>query len=254
MNTDWEAEFYPLTAAYAEGSASKSDRGVLALLDHSLQKWRGLLSVNLKKHNRLADDMPTGGSTCALCVRFRKPSFPYECEGCPLVLVRGVSCFQPRREAISPYEQWTATRDPRPMLRLLLRARCLVERRVCEASEAGDFTLADGRTVGVPQGLLMELLDATEEVEPVARAASEAKPATRYPFTVTVQTACEAVTKIQVFAVSAAEAESLVLAQLRGPDCVKPHRLPGTTFEGYGLSVITRVEPGSPRAVTGDKA
>lgn len=253
---DWESEFYPVTAGVAEAAAPRNDLGAVSLLDHCLQKWRGLLPVNLKKHDLTAQDMvmAVGGDSCALCVRFRTVGFGDMCSGCPLVEARGVQCFRPdAQNKISPYDQWLATRDPRPMLWLLLRARVMVDRRRGGNSFAdGGKGLADGRTVAVPQGLLMELLEATEVVR--SEAVSEAKTLTRYPFIVTARTACEAVAKFQVVAASAAEAEAQVFEKLNGPDGVRPLALPGTTFESHGRPVITRVEPVTPAAADKGKS
>lgn len=91
----WLDEFYPVSAS----EVSKEDA-----LEHSIQKWKGLLPENLKKHNvtyrweevQSCDEMettvplPITASSCALCQHWYDGE--YACPECPLVKAGHICC------------------------------------------------------------------------------------------------------------------------------------------------------------------
>jgi len=131
----WKREFYPKTAKQAaRGSA-------LAAARHSLQKWTGLLAKNLRKHgvesngsgvwdstNSFDDWCSFDASTCALCKKFLDDDAPFPvpaCATCPLFeTLGGRSCSTYRQ----PYDVFSATGDPNPMIRALRRTVKRLER------------------------------------------------------------------------------------------------------------------------------
>lgn len=109
--TTWKKEFYPVTA-------NECPQDGRSALKHAILKWTGLLPENMKKH-RIVKSLPgttyiryknsghrfpITGSTCALCYN--------PCICCPIVLLGNVPCGD-------QYCKWTATGDPKPMLKLL---------------------------------------------------------------------------------------------------------------------------------------
>jgi hypothetical protein len=120
----WKKEFYPKPA----DKVSKKNS-----VAHSLQKWKGLLKKNLKKH-KLEQDLGTISGTddwftaldidsesCALCHHYmdRKDEDDYSCVRCPLYQVLGSKCD----EVGQPYNVWHKTGNARPMIRAL--EKCL---------------------------------------------------------------------------------------------------------------------------------
>jgi len=119
----WCEEFYP---KYANDTTRRE------AVQHSLQKWIGLLPRNLKKHectlSKWGDiiDADTFNSleidaeTCALCRHYQRD----DCGVCPLYLVRGkVSCSDRRnREKKSPYQKGAFEGKPTAMIGWLRRA------------------------------------------------------------------------------------------------------------------------------------
>lgn len=109
----WKKKFYPSIS-----KACKSQRGAI---EHSLHKWKGLLSKNLKKHglivlgcritdgNYYGDSFYIDAASCALCYKYPL------CENCPLYKVSGKDCCMPN----SPYVCWVQTGNPGPMIRAL---------------------------------------------------------------------------------------------------------------------------------------
>lgn len=94
----WYEEFYPVSAS----KVSKEDA-----LEHSIQKWKGLLPENLKKHevayrweevSPLYDTDNTlplsiGSASCALCQHWYDGE--YACPECPLVKAGHICCNEP---------------------------------------------------------------------------------------------------------------------------------------------------------------
>lgn len=96
----WKREFYPKPAS----KATKAEA-----LDHSIQKWKGYLSKNLKKHQLIRNGgilenhdgievFESDTTTCALCQRFMKNkrtngySSAENCVACPLFKATGKYC------------------------------------------------------------------------------------------------------------------------------------------------------------------
>lgn len=122
----WERQYYKKPAC----ECTKEEA-----VQHSILKWTGLLSSNLKRHGlkrltctRLLGSrvegkhqhrFTVGISSCALCFHY----YPY-CPDCPLSRVRGgYSCFTALPEEIrSPYESFTKNGAVKPMLRYLIQA------------------------------------------------------------------------------------------------------------------------------------
>lgn len=129
---DWKKKYYPVSANSLENAT------VLAALNHSIKKWKGLDgSILLKYGLRLfwgdimMEDVfasPTlvlfriASDTCALCIKFDIEEI--DCRGCPLFEVRGqVRCDQLRpKEKQSPYYSML-TGNPKPMQEWLERAK-----------------------------------------------------------------------------------------------------------------------------------
>ena len=117
----WKQEFYPVEA-----------RDVLkaSAIGHSLQKWKGLRSENIRKHEVPVRSWRNNnfvcGASCALCTHYLEPARPPlpRCTECPLYKLRGgYPCdFETPSEILSPYSAWTDDSDPEPMIALLEQA------------------------------------------------------------------------------------------------------------------------------------
>lgn len=100
----WLAEFYPVPADTINNNR--------AALEHSIQKWTGLLPENLKKHkvksqNTVVIDeqgdiiCEIDISTCALCViHYEKKS---SCDDCPLCQFLGHPCDDSESQVYSSF-------------------------------------------------------------------------------------------------------------------------------------------------------
>ena len=113
----WKQEFYSQPAADVKPELA---------VDHSLQKWIGLRSGNLKKHGVaiLAEGsvydpkdpacrINIDADSCALCIHFRG------CPRCPLFAALNRSCDGDD----SVYLHWIRTRNPEPMIAALQKAK-----------------------------------------------------------------------------------------------------------------------------------
>lgn len=124
----WAKKYYPIPA----NKCKKADA-----VDHSLQKWIGLRSKNLKAHGLFSDgfglceytncDAPCvldiDSDTCALCQHH--VGRVGNCQGCPLFVALGGSRCD--RDPDSPYWLWTDDENPEPMIRALRKAKKLVD-------------------------------------------------------------------------------------------------------------------------------
>lgn len=142
----WKAEFYPIPA-----SETTEEQAV----DHSLQKWLGLLPENLAKHDCHIEDSSVveightpclgnhvfiDSSSCSLCHHFCDMSAcnsgddESPCIECPLYKARGdVACDDETSEEWnnsqkSPWHAFTLTfddysYDPKPMIHWLKRTQ-----------------------------------------------------------------------------------------------------------------------------------
>ena len=115
----WKQEFYPVPAEEAATSP-------IAALKHSIVKWHGLRSENLKKHRVVVIGLHRIGTTeenaeqlvcstsCALCVLVHQ-----HCDRCVLTKVRS-TCG-------ASYHNWVCKQDPEPMIAQLEHALKIVE-------------------------------------------------------------------------------------------------------------------------------
>ena len=128
----WKAEFYPMDVESVPFDAVQATR-------HSLVKWTGLReanrvrhSVELRNHSILvdtdgspADDdiMQIDSSSCALCQHFYDDHSNDDdadwCARCPLNITLGMSCDDSDGRVPSPWDMWTNTQDPEPMIAAL---------------------------------------------------------------------------------------------------------------------------------------
>lgn len=116
----WKAEFYPVEAVdYPEDQA----------IEHSLQKWTGLLPENLRKHDIILDGRYVGEYTDyeLLCVNFAAGEYDdegncvvRECERCPLSQYLGRPCDESDN---SPYKKFIDDGNPIPMIDALKAAK-----------------------------------------------------------------------------------------------------------------------------------
>lgn len=119
----WKEEFYPVDAENVEEKDA---------IDHSINKWIGLLSANRKRHGinliyggwtapYIADKddvFDINGSTCALCQIYMKKDFDAvdPCENCTIVKALGETCGK-------EYLVFADTGRPTKMIRLLQRVK-----------------------------------------------------------------------------------------------------------------------------------
>lgn len=122
----WKALYYP------ESAKEAAKRGVVAAIEHSLTKWRGLMASTLKAHKvhvTTWGDLDDGTSqrgidstTCALCMFCATEEY-IDCDLCPLPKLRkGVPCYtQTPGEVGSPFGRFTDGKphNPKPMIALL---------------------------------------------------------------------------------------------------------------------------------------
>lgn len=131
--TTWKAEFYPCSA-HAMETASPVD-----VVQHSLNKWRGMRIENLTRHGcksttyRDVSDsegyiLIISGSSCSLCQAYlgKEGDDGSRCSKCPLCVVRDSRpCDSPRGidhtppEPVSPWGMWMTVTDPEPMIEWL---------------------------------------------------------------------------------------------------------------------------------------
>lgn len=116
----WMEKYYPVPA----DKVKKKD--ALAAVE---LKWSGLTLATLKKYGleRSAkavyddnDKIFIDDNTCALCALYMDKE-DFSCSKCPLFKERGAACDQPFDN--SPYSAFTMGGDPRPMLRLIRKAK-----------------------------------------------------------------------------------------------------------------------------------
>lgn len=127
---DWKKIYYPIEAeAAAKGS-------MLDAVNHSFKKWSGLTPRILEKYNLVTTagfigveskpyDFWIDDNSCALCQKYINA----ECKKCPLYIVRGdVRCDNHRStEDMTPYQEFSANGNPKPMLKWLRKAQKYAE-------------------------------------------------------------------------------------------------------------------------------
>ena len=141
----WKAEFYPIPA----DATNEADA-----IDHSLQKWLGLLPENLAKHQVMLFDsdvveqgadldsphtesVTIDGGSCSLCHHFCETDTynshddESPCVECPLYKVRGAACDDETDDewadkVPAPWHAFTrakAGHTPQPMIMWLNKAK-----------------------------------------------------------------------------------------------------------------------------------
>lgn len=133
----WIKEFYPIRAEQTHRDEA---------IDHSLQKWLGLLPENLEKHgvelfegtvyekdDYDQDSVDIDGSSCSLCHHYLDHDWDEdECESacteCPLYQARGARCDDENEEEwtqdiAAPWHAFTRDEDPKPMVMWLTKTK-----------------------------------------------------------------------------------------------------------------------------------
>lgn len=146
----WIAKYYPDNARDLfpnhRAGDNVTDEMNLKAIDHSLQKWEGLLPEALAEFDvtleygtvEKRDGTPLlgiDGSSCALCrihIDWLRPS----CEKCPLWEVRGGAACDRKTagelldDVEAPFGAMRFHGDPKPMIAELKRARVMVLRKI----------------------------------------------------------------------------------------------------------------------------
>ena len=124
----WKKEFY--------SPISKASKNKITAIEHSLQKWKGLLPVNLAKHEMVISanrdiydrnnaELEINADSCSLC-KYRD-SLAYTdgnyCDKCPITIATGDSCDFSNRDypssERSPWRIWSNSHNPKPMIEVL---------------------------------------------------------------------------------------------------------------------------------------
>lgn len=162
----WRDEFYP-TRAFDFHDKDINLENKLAATEHSLQKWRGLLPENLKKHRvrtgeyghvEAATVLPVflhglmldrtedhsqvliNSASCSLCVLSRD-----DCRECPIVHKRGRRCDVPldgdSEQASSEWHAYRVKQNPKPMIKLLENTRAYLLAQMPNPSKEDENSL-----------------------------------------------------------------------------------------------------------------
>jgi len=124
----WNLKYYPV-AAWALTGASKAE-----CLRHSLRKWWGLRTPNLRPHGLslccyvpgdyfkdatyyCVPGLDVNSETCALCENWL---YSPGCPNCPIVTACGVPCDS--AYIMSPYQEWIRSGNPQRMICVLIQA------------------------------------------------------------------------------------------------------------------------------------
>lgn len=136
----WKAEFYPCSAN------AMQDASPVDVVQHSLNKWRGMRIENLTRHGcdvsvdrdiiceATESRLGISGGSCSLCQAYMGKD-PDEnaptCSMCPLYIVRGGNaCEKPAgEEALSPWSMWMIHVDPEPMIMWLEKTLAYVQEK-----------------------------------------------------------------------------------------------------------------------------
>lgn len=128
----WKKKFYQI-----EPTKGMTEREAI---EHSILKWTGLLSANLKKHRltlnyrdaeihefrKKYNRFYISDSSCALCVKYINPQeFFAKCNSCPLNRVLGGRCDRYQ----NPYWIWRTNGDPKPMIQALKKSLKALEEK-----------------------------------------------------------------------------------------------------------------------------
>lgn len=137
----WIDEFYALGPNRTPSTPDLAELSPVDNVKHALRKWRGLRKKNLERHGvymlgtalRFPGDFEDfffiDADTCSCCAKWYHDS----CTVCPLLRYsRGWSearpCFR-FVEGSNPYMAFVQTKDPQPMIILLVKALAKVRRR-----------------------------------------------------------------------------------------------------------------------------
>ena len=126
----WQKEYYPT-------SAQRNCETDLTAIQHSLKKYEGMKSANLKKHDVWLEEgslcepfqktemvqsfLVMGNDQCALCHKHYTLSSSEPCATCPLY-ISGNHCLHSR----SPYRRARKLHQPGPLIKALtiLKNQC----------------------------------------------------------------------------------------------------------------------------------
>lgn len=108
MSADtWFDEFYPISAQ----EIARRSNDPMVLTQHSLQKWKGFLPENLKKHDiSSTDEIDVEGdaSSCSLCVKYTVDiDAEKRCKRCPLFQLRNAKCYVHNQHSLAVYSMET---------------------------------------------------------------------------------------------------------------------------------------------------
>lgn len=114
----WIGEYYPVKA----DKESKENA-----INHSLNKWIGLLPENLKKHDLDSPPISIDASTCALCYHYFDET-KGDCINCPLCITReNTPCDSHNGNIdkdIDPcFSYRSDNKDPQPMIYWLTKTK-----------------------------------------------------------------------------------------------------------------------------------
>lgn len=115
---EWKEKYYPITA---EEIANTKGVGPIKLIQHSLQKWKGLRLQEMGKYDLLATEkfihchgtlknLSISNISCSLCQKYLSIIPP--CNKCPIYKTN-------KRECFVEFDLWIKERDPEPMIKLL---------------------------------------------------------------------------------------------------------------------------------------
>lgn len=113
----WKKEFYPISAIKL---AEKTDDPI-QLTEHALRKWKGLIPLNLNKHELKGPPFFRNEESCSLCQHFLNKYNQYNmCERCPIVRSGQLSCCD--ESDSSSYNKYLETGNVIPMIKTLEKA------------------------------------------------------------------------------------------------------------------------------------
>lgn len=115
---EWKEKYYPVAA---EEIAITKGVGPIKLIQHSLQKWKGLRLSELEKYDLLSapkwihcemtlKKLSISDESCSLCQKYY--SSRMQCHNCPIYKAMGRECF-------AEFKLWVDERDCEPIINLL---------------------------------------------------------------------------------------------------------------------------------------
>ena len=139
----WKEEFYPISAReiakiVEDRESDISTKSKIELVEHSLRKWEGNKSKNLRKHkmrkdwsNSIEDEyrnyFEVDSSSCSLCKVFHERGNGSVCEECPLSIARGgLACDEDDDSGGSPWHR-SRRGNPQNMILWLNKTKDMLE-------------------------------------------------------------------------------------------------------------------------------